>query len=467
MSINIKTIVNNYQRLPIAELDSNQPYQTHENSKEEADQREFAKRDFLSAKSVDKWPAIDFPRLDTTELMAYRSMLLGMIDDIEYAPEDTSHVSQDTIYDSLMQKLHEVNRHILVVHMLGKKSRAEWLKGTSAAELRRRAAEQNLEIFGRPDPARFNWFLAGDRELARQALAGDDDKLRDIAEEFLNRTGDVDGYDETAPVELDAKTREQFKHDLFAIFPGLKEFGENLPDEIEVADSLPYFDKMRDIMGLSADKYRAYFTDKRACEETEYGVSVGLRREKPFVRRDMIRLAFHEWLHVFRRDNALRQNDPAKRLPTPANLAYEEAFCVLAERTLVDEQYVSGVNYYKSVGLQMNLDKTQDNHNLRHMRNFRDVLDIMTLGEQLESGKTDAKSRQTIRSRLYNQIMRTTRGTVLDARDLSYHIGDQRAKQSIDGIKDLSAHERQEHIKWYLSAQFDPTDEGDSRVFAA
>ena len=466
MATEIKTTIDNYQRLPVSDTPSNQPYQTHNNSAAEAASRDRAKTDFLAPDSTDIWPDIEFPQLKPVELVAYRSMLLGLLEDIDDAPEDVAEVSKDTTYDALNQKLLEVNRHITITRMLGQVSlHTEWLDGDSTDRLRERAANQNLEIFGRPETDRFNWLVAQDRKLAETKLQDDDPLMRDVAAEFLSRTADVGDYEQNAPLELTPEVREQLKQDLYDVFPGLEEFcNQDFPETIPVAESLPYFNQMRDIMNLPADKYEAFFTNKRACEETPQGVSVGLKRSNPFKPRDIIRLAFHEWLHVLRRHNAREQKDPARQLPTPSNLAFEEAFCVLAERSLVDESYISGVNYYKSIGLQMNLDKTQDPHDLSKMRNFREVTDILTLAETLKGDKTDEASVSKIKTRVYNQVMRSSRGLALDARDISYHKGDQKAKRAINDIKDLPKDERQDMLKWYFSAQFDPTSE-DAKQF--
>ncbi len=461
MATEIKTTVNNYTRLPVSDMPSNQPYQTHSDSKAEAADRDQAKADFLTVGSAEEWPDINFPQLKIIELAAYRSMLLGLIADIEDAPEEVSEVSKDMTYDALNQKLLEVNRHITVSRMLGQVSlQAEWLDGETTDRLRERAARQNLEIFGHPETARLNWFLARDRELAESKLHDENPVMQEMASEFLSRTADVSEYAQDAPLELDSEVREQLKQDLYDIFPGLEDFcSQDFPDTIPVEESLPYFNQMRDIMDLPADKYEAFFTNKRACEETPSGVSVGLKRSNPFKPRDIIRLAFHEWLHVLRRHNAREQDDPAMQLPTPSNLAFEEAFCVLAERSLVDESYVSGINYYKSIGLQMNLDKTQDPRDLSTMRNFRETLEVLTLAETIKGNSTEEAVVEKIRTRLYNQIMRSSRGLALDARDISYHQGDQKAKQAINDIKDLPKDERQNMLKWYLSAQFDPTSD--------
>lgn len=470
MATRIQTTIDTYKRLPISEVPSNQPYQTHDNSKAESLQRDQAKADFLSAESADQWPNIAFPRLDIDEMTAYRSMLLGLIGDVEDAPEEVPEASKDATYDALHQKLLEVNRHIAVSRMLGQQSlHVRWLDGEAEnGRLRERAARQNLEIFGYPDVARFNWFLLQDRERAISRLDDEKPEMRVLATYFLSATGDISTGELDPPHELDAATREQFKHDLYDIFPGLEDFcTQDFPSEIPVDQSLPYFNRMRDIMNLPADQYEAFFTNKRACEETPRGVSVGLKRSTAFTPRDIIRLAFHEWTHVLRRHNAQLQDSPEKQVASPSNLAFEEAFCVLTERTLVDESYISGVNYYKSVGLQMNLDKTQDTHNLSDMRSFRDVLTIMTLAEVIEKNTIDRDEIEKIKTRLYNQVMRSTRGSALDARDLSYHIGDQKAKESIKNIAELPQEKRQEMIQWYFSAQFDPTQASDARLFAA
>ncbi len=466
MTTEINTTVYNYSRLPIADTPSNQPYQTHADSKEEAAGRDRAKKDFLANHTEGEWPEIEFPQLHIDDLAAYRSMLLGLIEDIEDAPEDTRTASQDMTYDALNQKLLEVNRHMTVSRMLGQTSlQTEWLNGAPVEQLRERAAQQNLEIFGRPEAARFNWFLAQDRQRAEMKLQSEDPAMRDIAAQFLARTADVGAYAQNAPIELAPELRQQLKQDLYDIFPGLEDFcTQDFPDTIPVEESLSYFNQMRDIMQLPADEYEAFFTNKRACEETPRGVSIGLKRKNPFKPRDIIRLAFHEWLHVFRRHNARQQSDPAKRLPTPSNLSFEEAFCVMAERALVDESYISGTAYYKAIGLQMNLDATQNPQDLSHMRSFREVLDIMTLADTLKKDTVDQTTVEEARERMYNQIMRTSRGQALDARDISYHQGDQRAKKSIVAIQDLDKDARQETLRWYLSAQFDPTS-GDADQF--
>lgn len=464
MATEIKNTINSYRRLPIADTPSNQPYQTHSDSKVEADARDQAKADFLASESTSEWPDIDFPQLKINELVGYRSMLLGLIRDIEDASEDVSESSKDMAYDALNQKLLEVGRHITVSRMLGQVSlQTDWLNGISTERLRERAAKQNLEIFGRPELARFNWFLDQDRKLAEMKLHDNNPVMRDVAMEFLRCTADVDGYAQNAPIELEPAVREQFKQDLYDMFPGLEDFcKQDFPDTVAVEESLPYFNRMRDIMNLPADKYEAYFTNKRACEETPRGVSVGLKRGA-FKPRDIIRLAFHEWLHVLRRHNAHEQEDPAKQVPTPSNLAFEEAFCVLAERSLVDESYVSGVNYYKSIGLQMSLDKTQNPHDVSEMRSFRETSDILTLAEIMKDGSTNESAIVKIKDRVYNQVMRSARGMALDARDISYHLGDQKAKKAVNDIKDLSKDERQAMLRLYLSAQFDPTSDDAKR----
>lgn len=413
------------------------------------------------------WPEIDFSRLNANELMAYRSMLLGLIEDIEDAPESTSEETKNVTFDVLTQKLNELYRHISIRQRIGGEAfGATWLEGLTDEELRLRAAKQSLEIFGRPDVERFNWLLAQDRMLAETKLSDENPVVREYAQKFLNNTTMVESYNSKPPLELDDATRLHLKTDLFALFPGLQEFTQQeFPEAIPVEDSLRYFNEMRDIFGLPKDRYEAYFTNKRACEETPRGVSVGLKR-KPLTGKDIIRLAFHEWMHVLRRHNALKQDDPVKRLPTINNLAFEEAFCVLLERSLIDESYISGMHYYMSIGLQMGLDKTQNNHDLTSMRSFRETVDIMAIADGLRSGADTREAFDAKRPLAYNRVMRTARGNAMDARDLSYHSGDQRAKQAIVRIKDLTAEERRAELMKYLSAQFDPTNESESARFA-
>lgn len=467
MATEINTTVQNYLRLPIADTPSNQPYQTHEEAQDESGVRDEAKRAFLDLHATSRWPEVDFPRLNTDQLGAYRSMLLGLIDDIEDAPADTSNESKDMTYDALIQKLHEIDRHLTVARRLGDTSAAAWLSDKLPEELRLRAAEQNLAIFGRPEIGRFNWFLARDQRLAQAKLTDPNPLVRLKAQEFLDRTTTVEAGEAGAPIELDTETRTQLKADLFAIFLGLEEFcHQGFPDTLRVDDVLPYFNRMRDILGLPSDQYEARFSNKRASEEMPWGVAVGKKRTTPFSGKDIIRVSFHEWTHVLRRHNARLQPDAAKQLPTPSNLAFEEALCVLFERTLVDESYVAGVNYYKAIGLQMGLDTTQDTHNLSTMRDFREVVDIMALADGLRVAAQTDQDFAKAEARVYNHVMRTSRGNALDARDLSYHTGDQRAKQAVLNIHDLPADQRQAAIKWYLSGQFDPTEPYDAQQFA-
>lgn len=466
MATEIHTTVNAYHRLPIADVPSNQPYQTREGSKEDSADRALKKEEFLKVGSELRWPDIELTRLNAQELAGYRSMLLGLLDDIDDAPEETSVESQDAAYDALIQKIEEINRHLVVARRLGNRSAAEWLGDKPEEELRKLAAEQNLEIFGRPEVKRFNWFLAKDREVATSKLEDSNDVVRQKAQEFLDRTGDVVADEQHAPLEMSPEAIETLRGDLFEIFPGLKEYcGQDFPDKVSVMESLPYFNQARDIMGLPASRYDAYLSNRRAAEETPKGVAVGMQRKTPFNAKSLTRLPFHEWLHVLRRHNARKQLKPENRLATRANLAFEEALCVLMERTLIKESYTSGVKYYKAIGLQMGLDRTQDNRNLDHMRDARETIEIMALAEGLSSGADTEEAFEACKEKVYDAVMRTTRGGALDARDLSYHAGDQQAKEAVLRIRELPDDERQAELKFYFSGQFNPMNPSDEKRF--
>lgn len=467
MAIKIETTINNYLRLPVSDMPSNQPYQPKEGNTEEVAARSEAKRAFLSESATEAWPTLEYSQLNMHELMAYRSMLIGLLEDIDDAHDETPEGAQDSTYETIAQKLNELYRHISVRQRLGSESlNATWLEDSSEENLRLRSVEQNLRIFGRPDVARFNWFLAADRRLAEARASSDTPLVRAKAQQFLESTSAVESFEQSAPIEIDAETRQQLREDLFAIFPGLEEFStQDFPESISPEDSLPYFNKMRDILQLPADQYEAYLVDRRACEESPRGVAVGRKRAKPFTGDDITRLALHEWTHVMRRHNAREQEAVDKRLATPSNLAFEEAFCVLIERTLIDQSYVSGAQYYRAIGLQLGLDTTQDSYDLSHMRDFRQTLDITAIIDGLKAGAEDEEAFAAKRTSGYSKVLRTTRGGAMDARDLSYHIGDQRAKEAILAIKELPTGLRRDKLRTYFMAQYDPTSIDDSVRF--
>lgn len=252
----------------------------------------------------------------------------------------------------------------------------------------------------------------------------------------------------------------------FAVFPGLEDYcDQDFPDTIPVIESLPYFNEMRDIVGLPDDEYDAYFSNRRAAEETPRGVAVGMKRRTPFDAKSITRLPFHEWLHVLRRHNARKQRKHENRLATRNNTSFEEAMCTLFEHALVGEQYTAGVDYYLSIGLLMGLDRSQDSHDLHQMRDFRDVSELLTILKGLQSGASSKEDFRKAGEKTYDTITRTTRGGALDARDLSYHAGDQRVKRAIIDIQHLPDAERRRMIMFYLSGQFDPTNASEAARF--
>ncbi len=464
MSIRIKSTAERFSDLPIAHTPSNEPYGVQAD-KEAAKARAEVRRDFLNG--AEDEPEIDYPQLNESGLEIQLRMIDQLIDDIEYAPEDTDPAEQDALYDILTQKREEILRHLTIARLVGREAVSPWLETVSSKDLERRAAEHNCEIFGRPNVAVFNYLLAEARRKAIETLQSDDTEVARIAQEFLDMTHDVEGRERAEPVELDAEYLVTLKTDLFAVMPALESMTQlDVPETVSAVDAIPYVDAALAAMGLTEKGYRARRTHGSALEENPkmHVVDVGENRRDfdGSSGNDVIATSVHEAIHILRHQNAQEQPDPSKRMTSRANILAEEGLCVVVEQIVREENVTRGVPYYIAAGLQMGIDITGNNRSV-DARDFRQTHEILWRWSVIMEGAGDiAKQKETA----YARVMRTRRGGALDTRDIQYFAADQNIKEWLQSLRNLPAEERQEKLRWALSAQFDPNDPGDADRFA-
>lgn len=93
------------------------------------------------------------------------------------------------------------------------------------------------------------------------------------------------------------------------------------------------------------------------------------------------------------------------------------------------------------------------------------TLDITAIIDGLKAGVEDEEAFAAKRTSSYGKVLRMTRGRAMDTRDLSYRIGDHRAKEAILAIKELPAEQHRDKLRTYFMAQYDPTSIDDSVRF--
>ena len=331
--------------------------------------------------------------------------------------------------------------------------------------IRDNAGKRSFERFGDIDVARFDYYIVNDRDKAQKVMDDPDStpQERQAARVFLDGTSTVGSSPESfTHYELDKETLNLFKSDLITIFPKLGDIlSRDIPERINRADSLQYFEATLDAFELYKDGYRARLTEKQTSEENPDTKTVDVGGRGPAFKGERINpLSIHEAIHLLRSRNALCQENPAKRMPSRTNTAFEEGLCTVIEQIVTGKARTAGVQYYEAIGLQLGLDR----HGQK--RNFRETLDLLWCHYALKEGIKTADGIRAAKTKAYRTILRTSRGNAVDARDKSYNDGDQSVKKLLLEVKDLSDEQRRVWFKWVLSGQFDPTDPDATRMFS-
>lgn len=442
---------------------SNTPYGVGKDPKD-ADQREAARDAFLQDKES-SWPNLEFPLLSPATLWHTEHTLQRLLSDVD---EDSTldDRAKEVLYEQIALKLAETYRHLEVVRGLG---------ATAAnAELsRERAGTMTLEIFGEPKKEIFDALRRIDIKRARDMSESDDPVLATVAREFLalHDLEAVDSSDEEREYsfELRDDTIEKIRGDLMAIFPGLEEFVQDKPaGNLSPEESLGQFEKVLQIVGLDKKGWTVILSEGRAAsaESKDSQIQIG-RRRKAFTPTEAVSVPIHEAIaHALRAQNTREQEDPIKRQALPGNLDFEEGLGTAFEQIVTGVRRVSGAPYYLSLGYQMRLDQEGID---KKRRDFRDTHEIMWRRNALNTPSTEsgvtAEDITGTRESGYQTVIRTTRGNSLDARDISYFSGGQKAKEWLNKIAELGDEERRRELIRVLSARFDPTNTLQDELF--
>lgn len=375
--------------------------------------------------------------------------------------EDSNKISDaseaELLGEQAARKLAELYRHRQVVRLLGS-------AGWRAAINREHAGQMTMEIFGEPQRETFAHLLGEVRGKAeRQAATGSA-----IAQELLDRLGSLQPETEAPNYELSDKTLETLRGDIYELFPGIETvLLDQAEGEISPEDSVAHFQRMLAFLGMTTDGWQARLSEGKAAgtSSSERHISIG-RNRSAFTPARLNALMLHEAVgHGFRAFKAQQQDKQVLKTPLPDFLPFEEGLGTALEQIMTDEKRMAGKQYYLSLGLQLGLDR-QDGQ----ARGFRDTYEILWRKAVVEAAVNEevtdeviAKAQRTAEQ----QCMRTTRGTALDARDISYFDGARKANEWLNTLAELPESERLAQWRWVLSARFDPTRQSHVAVVGA
>jgi hypothetical protein len=311
-----------------------------------------------------------------------------------------------------------------------------------------------MELFGEPHRDDFLQLLARLRQTADTKA-----DTNPYAQELLALTGSVEVGEGTPNYELKESTLETLKGDLLTLFPQLNEFmmDENA-EAVSAEQSIPYIQAMIDAMGMVG--WEAELTVGKGASSSSEDKEVLIGRDRPpFLPKQLMSTAIHEDIgHGFRAYNSSIQEDRIKQTALPGSLAFEEGFATGLEQIFSGEKRIAGEQYYLSLGLQLGLDRDGEK------RNFRETYEVLWRRLVVTGAEEDIDK---AKNQAYKQVMRTTRGGMLDARDISYFDGAKRAYAWLNEIAELPQDERHEKLQWVLSGRFDPTNPLHEKVYSA
>lgn len=437
-NINPAIWMEKYTAVPFSGVSSNEPYAVGDDPLE-ASKRQIAFEKFLNSPD-EQAPSLDYPLLDEAMLRSPESAYYGLLD----LADKIGGVEGDLLYERAATKLAELYRHKEVIRGLGS-------TGVAKARSSEQAATMSLEVFGEPQYEDFSQLLAALRRTAQSHESV-------YAGELLELIGSIESSYASPNYELHDETIELLHEDIISLYPALQEFAPiDKDDDTEIAheDALITLQAMLD--SLHMDGWKAVFSEKKAIETNAAKKEIRLGKNRPlFTAQTLYSTSIHEIIgHAMRSHNALKQEDPLKQGVFPGNLEFEEGLATGLEQVFGAQKRIAGEQYYLSLGLQQGLDQNGKK------RTFREVYEILWRRLLVIGSDTDATD---AKNKAYTQVMRTTRGGSLDARDISYFNGSKSAYAWLNDIAKLSVDERREKLSWALSAKFDPTDPASAAV---
>jgi hypothetical protein len=470
MQEGLAVIQQQYEAVPHTGLDSNKPYANRDGDPNARQQRIAAKREFLSGDQ--EWPNISYPNLDDPSLheseAKYLRVLSGLVEH-ENAVGETP--VSDALYESAARKLAEVYRHREVRRRLG-------LSAITAVETSRsHAAEMSAELFGDVGQSPFEVILAGGiRDALAESMTPTDPVKSRIAHEYLEYLGltrqqaeqKVEGMDNVRPFELEDKTIEVLRDDLYALFPRLAD--EMTPftgrtANTSPADAQPAFEAALCGFELTEKGWGVRLITGKHSADTDGDareITYGTGRAE-FTPKSVVTTPIHEAMHALRNEHSKERSDAGKVGKLPGALEFEEGFPVVMEQIISGVKRVPGEKYYMQLGLLKGMHMPEE---VRTEQSFRTAYEIMWRHAALQAkGSLTDEKIATLQASTYGSVMRTTRGNARDNRDISYFDGAMKATIFLNETALLPPDQRIARLKWAFSGVFDPTNPDHAEIY--
>ncbi len=453
MKASIDNIVDAFSAVPYASVDSNVPYASGSRP-QDASERRSKVAEFIDS-SDQSWPEINFPQLRADELWSSERAMQALLGELDTQGDLIEEV--DIVYEQIAVKLAELYRHLEVVRGLGS-------TGLRREVSRERAGEMSMEIYGRPDERTFNAFMSKDVDNANRTDG--DVAVQVIRSEYLALVGDraksPESKDGGTGNKLTDRAMETIKSDIYELYPDLEAATTTDQEVITAAESGEYFAHALEALGLSEKGWRFELVESGSAETrgSEQRIVVGKTRAD-FTKNTLKGVVTHEVLHALRAQNAADQETSYRRRSLHGNTAFEEGFCTGIEQIVMAKRRDVGVPFYVSLGLQLGMDKEGGGK-----RDFRETHEIMWRRLLLDQDTVTDQAIRDAKRKALTQTMRTARGNSLDARDISYANGSQRANQWLNSVAELDETERKEKLQWVLSGKFDPTIDKHMALFS-
>lgn len=430
---------------PFTSIASNEWYGVADYPEESA-RRMTIQREFIENPDIQA-PVVPYPKLEELRIPGSDHTTLDQLERKYQEILGTLYLAdaqgkegleEDLSREQVRAKLLELYRHKEVIRGLG---RIGLEKGISDD----RAARMSIERFGEPEQDDFSHLLVQLRRMSTDKIGASP-----YAQELLDLTGSVEVESDTPNYELKETTLETLKGDLLDLFPQLNEFVlDETAAKTTAEESIPYFQAMLDAMEIT--DWKAELSAGKAADTSgaKKKVSVGSKRV-PFSPKRLMAIGIHEVIgHGLRAFNSSKQTDKIKQTALPDSLAFEEGLATGFEQIFSGEKRIAGEQYYLSLGLQLGLDRGGEK------RNFRETYEILWRRLVVTDA---AESVDDAKDQAYQQVMRTTRGGMLDTRDISYFNGAKRAYAWLNEVAELPRDERLKKLQWVLSGRFDPTN---------
>ena len=377
-----------------------------------------------------------------------------MVDIYEKTGALPDSIDKDLARQLMRNKILEIDRHLEIA--------AAW--ATDDPDQRQahldRAAELQMSIFGTPEQPHFDSMLHAVRSRA-ETLAGfgQNDQIKQIANEFLALTGDRPEPADMPSVLLTPAAREIVKKDIAERF-----FVDDLilpPDSDEPMSHQTarlWFKLVQEATGMQQQGWKTNITDGNAAETSRRDRSVNIGRGRDAFTAATLRLKNkhetrgHGW-RSYNGDQLAKKGKPMAGFALPGSLDFEEGIQVLIEQVASAEQNVPGEQYYLATGLMLGMDRNQE------PRDFRQTYEVMWRRAAIEAAtKGETPNIDKLKLSTYQTMMRVTRGGALDTRDLAYYRGYVKAVTWLNKVAELPYHQRLEQWRYMSSAQFDPTN---------